>query len=99
MTVPPGATIILSAMNTTNTLTEYKDADTAWEAGNEWVQDSTRFEKLDFLMETASPEFKDRIVNEMARWMGQEDFNKFFNHLRRSWDIKTPQELDFENKA
>ena len=78
-------------MNTT-----YKDADEAWEAGNEWIRQSDRWEKLDYLMETASPEFKDNIVNEMVRWMGQDDFNEFFNHLRRNWDIKTPQELDFE---
>ena len=78
-------------MNTT-----YKDADEAWEAGNEWIRQSDRWEKLDYLMETASPEFKDNIVNEMVRWMGQDDFNEFFNHLRRNWDIKTPQELDYD---
>jgi len=61
-----------------NTTTTYKDTDEAWEAGNEWIRQSDRWEKLDFLMETASLEF-----------------NEFFNHLRRNWDIKTPQELDY----
>ena len=79
-------------MNTT----KYKDADKAYEAGNDWVQKTGRIEKLDFLMETASQEFKDNIINEMVQWMGHDDFNEFFNHLRRNWNILTPQELDYE---
>ena len=82
-------------MNTTNTLTEYKDADAAWEAGNEWIDSTRRFEKLDFIMETASIEFKDTFLNEIVQWMGEEDFSEFFKHIRRNWDIKTPQELDY----
>lgn len=82
-------------MNTTT----YKNADEAWEAGNEWVQETNWADKLEFLMETASPEFKDTIINEMVRWIGDYDFNKFFNHLRRHWDVKTPQELEFETNS
>ena len=96
LTCPHQSPILLSVMNNTNTTTEYKDADEAWEAGNVWVRQTDRHEKLDYLMETASPEFKDNIVNEMVRWMGEEDFSEFFKHLRRNWDIKTPQELDYE---
>ena len=73
--------------------TVHKDADEAYETGNEWIDKSTRFEKLDYLMETASVEFKDNILNEMVQWMGEEDFSEFFNHLRRNWNIKTPQDL------
>ena len=79
----------------TNTTT-YNTQDEAWTAGNEWVRESDRWEKLDFLMETASPEFKDNLINEMMRWMGEDDFNEFFNHLRRNWEILTPQEMEYE---
>ena len=75
--------------------TTYKSADEAWEAGNQWVHQSNRYEKLDFIMETATPEFKDNIINELAVFMSEDDFNEFFDHLRRNWEIKTPQELDY----
>jgi hypothetical protein len=93
LTCPPTNLNIDPVMNTT---TEYKTHDEAWEAGNAWVRDTDRFEKLDFLMETASPEFKDNLVNELVKFMGQDDFNEFFNHLRRNWGINTPQELEYE---
>lgn len=75
--------------------TTYKSADEAWEAGNEWIDTENRFEKLDYLMETASIEFKDNLLNELVQWMGEEDFSEFFEHVRRCWDIKTPPELDY----
>jgi hypothetical protein len=77
-------------MNTT----EYKDADETWEAGNKWVQATSRWDKLHYLTETA-PELQESLVNEMARFMSEESFNEFFTHLRRNWDVKTPQELDY----
>jgi len=79
-----------------NTTTTYKDADEAYDAGTEWVDSTDRHEKLDFIMETASVEFKDTFLNEIVQWMGEDDFSEFFKHLRRNWDIKTPQELDFD---
>jgi hypothetical protein len=78
------------------TNTTYQTRDEAWEAGNEWVRESDRWEKLDLLMETASPEFKDNLVNELVKFMGQHDFNEFFNHLRRNWGMLTPQEMEYE---
>ena len=75
--------------------TTYKDANEAWEAGNQWVHQSNRYEKLDFIMETASVETKDYFLNEIIQWMGEEAFDGFFDHLRRNWEIKTPQELDY----
>jgi hypothetical protein len=75
--------------------TTYKSADEAWEAGNQWIQDTRRWEKLDYLMETATPEFKDNLVNEMVKFMSDKDFAEFFSHLRRNWGVLTPQELDF----
>jgi hypothetical protein len=50
---------------------------------------------MDFLMETASPEFKDNLVNEMVKFMSDKDFAEFFSHLRRNWGVMTPQELDY----
>ena len=79
-------------MNTT----QYKDADEAWEAGNEWVKSTSRHEMLDFLTETASIEFRDNLLNEMVNYIGDKDFAEFFNHLRRNHGILTPQEMDFE---
>jgi hypothetical protein len=73
----------------------YKNIDEAYEAGNEWVKKSDRFEKLDYLMESASIEFRDNLVNEMVQWMGDAEFSAFFEHLRCNWDIKTPQEIDY----
>ena len=75
--------------------TTYKDADEAYDAGNEWMKTSNRHEMLDFLMETASPEFKDNLVNEMVKFMSDKDFADLFNHLRRNYGVLTPQELDF----
>ena len=75
--------------------TTYKDADEAYEAGNQWVHQSDRFEKLDFIMETATVELKDNFLNELVQWMGDKEFAEFFKHIRRNWDFKTPQELDY----
>ena len=79
--------MVLSVMTTTQ--------DEAYDAGQEWIKESNRFEKLDYLMETASIEFKDTFLNEIVQWMGEDDFDNFFKHLCRNWDIKTPQELDY----
>ena len=80
-----------------NTTTEYKDADEAWEAGNEWVRQSDRWEKLDYLKETCSTEFlEENLLHEVVKFMGEHEFRAFFEHLRRNWGIKTPQELDYE---
>lgn len=91
MPVPTLSSIINPVMNTT-----YKDADEAWEAGNEWIKQSNKWEKLDFLMETASPEFKDNIINEIMKYVYEYQFNEIFEHLRRNWGIKTAPELDYE---
>ena len=78
-----------------STTTEYNTIDEAWEAGNEWVNSTNRFEMLDFLTETASPEFRDTLLTEMVNYMSDKDFAQFFNHLRRNWNVLTPQELDY----
>jgi len=70
-------------------------ANQAWEAGQEWIKQSGRFEKMEYLQETCSKDFlESHLMDEMVKWMGEEDFSEFFQHLCRNWDIKTPQELD-----
>ena len=78
-----------------STTTEYNTIDEAWEAGNEWVRTSDRHEMLDFLTETASPEFRDTLMTEMVKFIGDKEFASFFNHLRRNYGVMTPQELDY----
>lgn len=77
--------------------TTYNTKDEAWEAGNEWVRESDRWEKVDFLEETCSADFlQENLLREIVKFMGEQDFKDFFNHLRRNWGILTPQELDYE---
>ena len=97
LTCPHQSPILLSVMNTTNTTTEYKDADAAWEAGNEWVRATNRWDKLEYLEENCSSDFlENNLLHEVVKFMGEDDFREFFKHLRQNWDIKTPQELDYE---
>jgi uncharacterized protein YPO0396 len=81
-----------------STTTEYNTIDEAWEAGNEWVKTSSRHEMLDFLTETASPEFRDTLLTEMVNYMSDKDFAQFFNHLRRNYGVITPQEIAYVNE-
>jgi hypothetical protein len=46
-------------------------------------------------METADPEFKDNLINEIVKFMSDKDFAEFFSHIRRNWGVLTPMELDF----
>jgi len=56
---------------------------------------TNRQEKLEWLYETTSNDFiHNHLVVEMVTWMGEDQFNEFFNHLCRCWDIKNPDELD-----
>ena len=80
-------------MNTT-----YPNADEAYLAGSEWIRMSDRHEKLDFLMETASPEFKDNLINELINFIHEDDMDKFFKHIRKTWGYLTPPELDYGMK-
>jgi hypothetical protein len=79
------------------TNTTYQTQDEAWEAGNEWVRESDRWEKLEYLQETCTTDFVEKeLLHEVVKFMRQDDFNEFFNHLRRNWAINTPQELEYE---
>ena len=57
---------------------------------------NTITEKLEWLRETCTEEFvNSELVNQMARWMGQDDFNEFYDHLCRNYEIaRDAEELD-----
>lgn len=55
-----------------------------------------RYEKLDWLRESCGENFiRETLVDEMVRWMGEDDFDKFYQHLCSCWEIaRTPRELE-----
>ena len=55
-----------------------------------------RYEKLEWLEQTCSEKFmKEEFVLEVARWMGEDEFEAFYDHLCRNWEIaRSPEELE-----
>ena len=55
-----------------------------------------RYEKLDWLKETCSQDFvQNQLMDAMVQWMGEDDFNEFYDHLCRNWEIaRSPNELE-----
>lgn len=55
-----------------------------------------RYEKLEWLYETCGESFvQNELVQEMVRWMGEDEFEEFYDHLCRNWEIaKDPKALD-----
>lgn len=46
-----------------------------------------RFEKIEYLQDTTN--FKPNVlVDEMVKWMTEDDFDQFYEHLCTSWDIE-----------
>ena len=60
----------------------------------------TRYEKLEYLLETCSESFikECTMLHEMTRWMEEDDFSAFFTHLCSQWEIKDPTEEDEEDE-
>lgn len=56
-----------------------------------------RYDKLEWLQETCSKDFlENHLMNEMVRWMGEDDFEAFYDHLCRNWDIaRDPADLKY----
>lgn len=54
-----------------------------------------RWEKMEWLQEVTSPEFfNETLKDEMVRWMGEDNFSEFYDHLCRNWSIaRTPTEM------
>jgi hypothetical protein len=55
-----------------------------------------RYDKLEWLEQTCSEKFmKEEFVLEMVRWMGEDDFGKFYDHLCGCWGIaRNSEELE-----
>ena len=55
-----------------------------------------RFDKLEWLLETCSDSFaKDStLLREMVSWMGENDFDEFYQKLCNEWNILSPEELN-----
>ena len=55
-----------------------------------------RWEKMEWLQETCGENFiQETLVQEMVRWMGEDDFDAFYDHLCRMWEIaRSPNELE-----
>lgn len=70
-------------------------ADEAYEAGQEWISKSDRWDKLEYLQETCNSDFlENHLMREMVRWMGEAEFDAFFRHLCQTWSIMTPPEMN-----
>lgn len=54
-----------------------------------------RHEKLEWLYETCATSFlQNNLIQEMVTWMGEDEFDKFYEHLCRNWEIaRSPEEL------
>tara|TARA_R110000851_G_scaffold309815_1_gene469376 strand:+ start:269 stop:502 length:234 start_codon:yes stop_codon:yes gene_type:complete len=47
-----------------------------------------RWEKMEFLEETTTVETHTKsILNELVSWMGDDDFNKFYDYFCSNWEI------------
>ena len=55
-----------------------------------------RYDKLEWLEQTTSQQFmQETLVQEMVRWMGEDEFEAFYDHLCRMWDIaRSPEDLN-----
>ena len=65
------------------------------EANEAWMNETTRHDKLEYLLEVCSSEhIKDcTFLTELVQWMGEDDFDKFFKRHCSLWNIQTPAEL------
>ena len=80
-------------MNNTTTTTE----DQIEEANEAWMRETTRHDKLEYLLENCSSKhIKDStFLRELVQWMGEDDFDKFFKRHCSCWNILTPAEIDY----
>ena len=61
----------------------------------QYVSDTNRFEKMEWLQESCTPDhITHQLLPELVNWLGENDFNEFFERHCRLWDIKCPEELN-----
>jgi len=60
----------------------------------------TSMDRLDWIQQTCTEEFaRETLMHEMIRWMGENEFREFYDHLIRNWDIKRdPNDPDFDSE-
>jgi len=69
------------------------------DARQEWIKETDRFEKMEWMAETCSTTFmRMHLVNEMTSWLEEDDFDKFFDHISACWEIETPPETQIERE-
>ena len=53
---------------------------------------TTRFEKVEWLREnTTETHIRDMFLTELVSWLGEDNFNEFFEYHCRVWNIETPE--------
>jgi hypothetical protein len=59
---------------------------------------TNRFDKLEWLKENLFEQhIKSSFLTELVAWLSEDDFDEFFEHHCRMWDIKTPFDKEDEN--
>lgn len=64
-------------------------------------QRSSRFEKLDWLLENCTEKFITdcTFLTELVGWMSEDEFDAFHENICRNWDITSPfAEVDDSNE-
>lgn len=76
-----------------NTTTEQ----TIEEANEAWMLETTRRDKLEYLLEVCSSDhIKDCVLlQELVQWMSEDDFDEFFKRHCSLWNIQTPAEIEY----
>ena len=56
---------------------------------------TTRFDKLEWIKENCSEKHvREMFLTELVGWLEADDFNEFFEHHCRVWNIETPFDED-----
>ena len=64
------------------------------ELNEAWMRETTRHDKLEYLLEVCSDEhIKDcTFLTELVNWMSENEFDEFFKRHCGCWNILTPAE-------
>jgi hypothetical protein len=56
---------------------------------------TNRFDKLEWIKENCTEKHvKEMFLTELVSWLSEDDFNEFFEHHCRLWNIETPFDKD-----
>ncbi len=80
-------------MKTVTTFTLCKNAGKELQYNN----NMDRFEKLEWIKDTTSEEHvNEMFLTELVAWMSEDEFNKFYEHHCRCWNIDNINDMDDE---